>query len=669
MSTPSDYSATSLSHVKGLEAVRRRPGMYIGGTGTRALTHCSFEVIDNSVDEALAGFCTDISVVLFADGSVQVSDNGRGIPVDIEPESGQPGVILVLTELHAGGKLDDNGSYKTSGGLNGVGASVVNALSSRMDVEVDRDGQTHTISFQQGEPGHFDGRGGFTASQELKVGKGPANSTGTRVRFFPDRDIFDDDAVLDVAAITDRLRQTAFLVPGLTITLSDETGEAPVTHTFRFDGGTKDFVEYRATDRPLSETLQVTGQAAFANRRKRDGETTEEDKPVEVDIALRWGIGYEPSIASFVNIVQTPQGGTHVAGLERALVKVVGEQLRTQRVAKAKDAPVIKDDILEGLTAVVTVRLSEPKFLGQTKDALDERPVTAIVADLVTAALTGYFTGKNKAEARKVLEKIQEAARTRVAARETKEAKRRKTALESSSMPAKLVDCRSEDTELAELFIVEGDSALGTFKGGRDSEFQAALPIRGKILNVERATEKKMLANSECAAIIQVMGAGSGRSFNLDNLRYGKLLVLADADVDGSHIRCLLLTLCWQYMRPLLEAGRVYATVPPLHRIEVSGTKEYIYTYSDAEMKSEVAKLEKAGKKVKGMQRYKGLGEMDADQLWETTLDPKRRRLRRMTLTDAEAASRSFDEMMGDNPAPRREMLFREGHLVSNLDV
>jgi len=645
--------------------------MYVGSTDTAGKTHCVYEIFDNAVDEALAGHCTDIGLTLHDDGSVEVVDNGRGIPTGIEKKSGLTGVELVFTKLHAGGKFGGSG-YGVSGGLHGVGASVVNALSSRLDVDVDRDGKRHRLSFKHGIAGHFDKAGAFTPGATLAV-VGPAQGgrTGTAVRYWPDHEVFLPGAIVDQEAVNARVRQTAFLVPGLRIVLTDETGPEPVTETFCYAGGLVEYVDYRASDRPLTETLSVVGTGSFTERVPVTTDTGQEladvVRDVEVALGMRWGIGYEADVRPFVNIVHTPKGGTHVAGFERALVKVVNEQLKAKRVAKAKDDPVTKDDIMEGLTAVIAVRLAEPQYKGQTKEELGTADVAGIVAKVTAAALTAYFTGaKTKAEAAKLLVKIYQASRTRLSVRDMKETRRRKTALESASMPAKLVDCRSEDIETAELFIVEGDSALGTFKKGRDSQFQAALPIRGKILNTLRATEKQMLANTECAAIIQVLGAGSGRSFNIENIRYGKLIALADADVDGAHIRCLLLTFCWRYLRPMLDAGRVYSAVPPLYRVEVtSPKKEFIYCYSDEERAEQLARLDKAGAKYKpAIQRYKGLGEMDDIQLRETTLDPAHRRLRRMSMADFETDQATFELCMGENVADRKDFIVTEGGLL-----
>ena len=664
------YTADDIQVLEGLDAVRKRPGMYIGSTDSRGLTHLSYEIIDNSIDEALAGRCSRITVVLHPDTSVEVRDDGHGIPTGVNKKMGITGVEAVFTKLHAGGKFGGSG-YAVSGGLHGVGASVVNALSYRLDVEVEQAAKKHLMTFHHGVPGTFAKDGSFTEDHTLHViGKVPAKQTGTRVRYWADKNIFLPGSQMDVAEVIARCRQKAFLVPGLTIEIHDNRDEAsPLSETFCFEGGTSDFVDYLSPDRALTDTLLCRGAGTFTERvpMDQDGKQVLADveRHVEVDVALRWGIGYDSTVNSYVNIVSTPKGGTHLRGFESAALKVINEHLRKVKLLKATEEGAVKEDALEGLTAVVAVRLPEPQFEGQTKEILGTRDVAGIVTTVVTDALHEFFTGRNtKVDGKKVLDKVAGARKTRLAARELKETKRKKNALETSSMPAKLVDCRSEDVEEAELFIVEGDSALGTFKQGRDSEYQAALPIRGKILNTMRASEKLMLANTECAAIIQVMGGGSGKSFDLDAIRYGKLCLLVDADVDGSHIRCLLLTLVFKYLRPLLDAGRVYATVPPLHRIELSGVRgddRYIYSYSDAELARNQAKIEKAGKKIKDIQRYKGLGEMDAEQLWETTLDPARRRLRRIQIDEAEAASTMFDLCMGSDVSARRDLIFARG--------
>jgi DNA gyrase subunit B len=681
------YTARHLLVLEGLEAVRKRPGMYIGSTDSRGLMHCLWEIIDNSVDEALAGFCGHIEVVLHGDGSVEVRDDGRGIPVDAEPKTGLSGIEVVMTKLHAGGKFG-GGSYAASGGLHGVGASVVNALSARLDVEVDRGGSTHAISFRRGAAGEFAGEGPttkFTGRSGLrKVRRVAKRVTGTRVRFWPDRQIFLKEAAISVDDLHNRARQTAFLVPGLTIVVRDERSAQGLEESFRFDGGISEFCDFLAPDRPISDTLRLQGSGTFTETvpvLDDQGHMTpaEVERELTADVALRWGTGYETTVKSFVNIIATPKGGTHLAGFERAMVRTFNDVLRATKLLRTNDDAVIKDDVLEGLTAVVTVRLAEPQFEGQTKEVLGTPAAARVVTQIVGKELRAFLTSTRRAEkaqARQVLEKVVAAARTRVAARQHKEAQRRKNALETSSLPAKLADCRSEDVERSELFIVEGDSALGTAKLARDSEFQALLPIRGKILNVQRSSVGDMLKNAECAAIIQVIGAGSGRSFDIDAARYGKVCLMTDADVDGAHIRCLVLTLFHRYMRPLVEAGRVYAAMPPLHRIEVvnpgSKKNDYIYTFTDAEMRRTVAELTRRGKKLKDpIQRYKGLGEMDADQLSETTMDPRSRTLRRITLGDVEEGERVFDLLMGNEVAPRKEFIAASAAAVdrSRIDV
>jgi DNA gyrase subunit B len=667
-----DYNARHLSVLEGLEAVRKRPGMYVGSTDSRGLMHCVWEIIDNSVDEALGGHGNHIDVVLHDDGSVEVRDHGRGIPVDIEPKTGLSGVEVVMTRLHAGGKFG-GGSYAATGGLHGVGASVVNALSARLDVEVDRGGRTHLMSFRRGLPGHFSGSGPdapFIEDSDLRVvGKVPRTHTGTRVRFWPDRQVFLAEAEVVLEELYARVRQTAFLVPGLTLVVCDER-PGGVEESFHFQGGISEFCTYLAPDQPVSEVLRLQGSGHFHETvpvldDKGHLTPTKVERELTVDVALRWGNGYDTVLRSFVNIIATPKGGTHVRGFEKALRDTFNAQLREQRVLRAAEDEVTTDDVLEGATAVVTVRLAEPQFEGQTKEVLGTSAASRIVANVVGKELAAVLTARKpaaKAQARTILDKVAGAMRTRVAARQHKELQRRKNALESSSMPAKLKDCRSEEVDRCELFIVEGDSALGTAKAARDSEFQALLPIRGKILNVQKATASDLLKNVECASIIQVIGAGSGRTFDLDAARYSKIILMADADVDGAHIRTLLLTLFFKTMRPLIDAGRIYAAVPPLHRVEVvnpgSKANDYIYTYSDPELPRVLADLDKRGRTYKSPpQRYKGLGEMDAEQLAETTMDPRRRTLRRITVGDAENAENVFELLMGNEVAPRRDFI------------
>ncbi|MEV8238752.1 DNA topoisomerase IV subunit B [Microbacterium testaceum] len=673
----SEYSAHHLQVLEGLEAVRKRPGMYIGSTDSRGLMHCLWEIIDNSVDEALAGHGSRIDIVLHADGSVEVRDRARGIPVDVEPRTGLTGVEVVFTKLHAGGKFG-GGSYAASGGLHGVGASVVNALSERLDVEVDRAGKTYAMSFHRGEPGLFAGDTPdsaftpFERSSELRVvGKAPRGVTGTRIRYWADRQIFTKDAAFGLDELVQRVRQTAFLVPGLEIVVLDERGDEKVETSYRFDGGISEFADFLAPDAAVTDTWRLTGTGTFTETvpvLQPGGSMipTEVQRECEVDIAVRWGTGYDTTTRSFVNIIATPKGGTHQQGFEQGLMKVLRAQVeQNARKLKVGNDKIEKDDLLAGLTAVLTVRLPEPQFEGQTKEVLGTPAVRQIVASVVQKELGARFASPkrdDKTQTAQLLEKIVSEMKARISARTHKETQRRKNALESSSLPAKLVDCRSNDVNDSELFIVEGDSALGTAKLARNSEYQALLPIRGKILNTQKASISDMLSNAECASIIQVIGAGSGRSFDLSAARYGKIILMSDADVDGAHIRTLLLTLFFRYMRPLVEEGRVYAAVPPLHRVVVMnpGTKpnETIYTYSEQELHGLLTKLRRSNKRwQEPVQRYKGLGEMDADQLATTTMDRAGRMLRRVQVEHIEQAAEVFDLLMGSDVAPRREFI------------
>lgn len=678
----SDYSARHLSVLEGLEAVRKRPGMYIGSTDSRGLMHCVWEIIDNSVDEALAGHGGEIGVTLHPDGSVEVRDRARGIPVDIEPKTGLSGVEVVFTKLHAGGKFG-SGSYAASGGLHGVGASVVNALSERLDVEVDRNGKTWAMSFHRGEPGVFADADAdapspdapfspFEERSELRVvGKVAKGVTGTRIRYWADRQIFTRGAEFQTDELLGRARQTAFLVPGLALDVTDERGPVAHTTSFQFEGGISEFAEHLATDAPITDIWRLTGTGTFTETVPvlTDGGAmvpTELSRDCQVDIALRWGTGYDTVVRSFVNIIATPKGGTHQAGFDQGLLKFLRQQVeQNSRRLKVGNDKLEKDDVLAGLTAVITVRLPEPQFEGQTKEVLGTPAVRNIVSNVLTKELGARFSSTkrdDKAQSSLLLDKVVAEMKSRISARAHKETQRRKNALESSSLPAKLVDCRSNDVAHSELFIVEGDSALGTAKLARDSEHQALLPIRGKILNVQKASVADMLGNAECASIIQVIGAGSGRSFDISQARYGKVILMADADVDGAHIRTLLLTLFFRYMRPMIEEGRVFAAVPPLHRVVVmnpgSKPNETIYTYSETELQGVLAGLERQKKRYQDpIQRYKGLGEMDADQLATTTMDRRQRTLRRVGIGDAEGAGRVFELLMGNEVAPRKEFI------------
>ena len=743
-----NYGAGSLTVLEGLDAVRKRPGMYIGTTDSQGLMHCLWEIIDNSVDEALAGVCNHIVVTLHSDGSVEVADNGRGIPVDIEPKTKLTGVEVVLTKLHAGAKFG-NSSYGASGGLHGVGSSVVNALSSRLDVEVDRDGKTHHMSFHQGHPGvytdadpeHPSPDAPFKRTRKNRpteleiIGKVSPKTTGTRIRYWADPEIFNDTAEFSYEQLIDRVRQTSFLVPGLKITVIDEnipeTGDESVdemlevddianaagdepqeiaesdesehdaagheeaaeqieeadvaaqpqgskyTHSrieeFCHTGGVKDFVDYLSKGEAVSAIWRITGEDTYVEETQAVGDGGElhaqkVTRSCAVDIAMRWTNGYDTTMRSFVNVVETPGGGTHVdgylLGLTKQIRKAIEDNARKLKVnLKDSNMKVERDDILAGLVAVVTVRIAEPQFQGQTKDVLGTAQVKPIVSKMTDRQFGEMITGSKrgyKEQSGRVLEKIVGEMHARIQARKTKEVTRRKNALESASMPPKLSDCQPGNDDVAELFIVEGDSALGTAKAARNSGFQALLPIRGKILNVQKASLSQMLSNKECAAIIQVVGAGSGASFDIEQARYNKVIMMTDADVDGAHIRILLLTLFYRYMRPLIEYGHVYAAVPPLHRIALTGAHkgEYIYTYSDDELVGKLADLDKKHISYnEDIQRYKGLGEMDADQLADTTMDPRTRMLRRIRMEDAEQASQIFSLLMGDDVPPRKAFI------------
>ncbi|MDR2895158.1 MAG: type IIA DNA topoisomerase subunit B [Propionibacteriaceae bacterium] len=681
-----EYSARQLLVLEGLEAVRKRPAMYIGSTDTKGLMHCLWEIIDNAVDEALTGFGSSIEIQLNADGSIEVADHARGIPVDIEPKTGLTGVEVVYTKLHAGGKFG-SGSYNAAGGLHGVGASVVNALSSRLDVEVDRDGATWAMSFRRGVPGTYDGVGPaapFTPGSGLRKlpGRLAKTVTGTRVRYWPDRQIFLAGANLSLTKLKDRARQTSFLVPGLALTVTDRRDGGEDRETFRHDGGIAEFCDFLAKDEAITPVLRLTGHETFTETVPMLDEfgamtPADVDRDLGIDIALRWGTGYDAVLVSFVNIIATPQGGTHVTGFERGLLKAFNKALEGTRLTKASDE-IAKEDIAEGLTAVVTVRLAEPQFEGQTKEVLGTPVVARLVAKVVERELSDFLTSskaQTKTQARTIMEKVVQASRNRQQARAHREAARAKNALASSSLPPKLSDCRSNDSDRTELFIVEGDSALGTAKLARDSEFQALMPIRGKILNVQKASVTDMLKNAECSSIIQVIGAGSGRSFDVEQARYGKVIFMADADSDGAHIRCLLATLFFTYMRPLVEAGRVYTAVPPLHRFEIinprKGQEKYIYTYSDPEYQRKLAELTKRNIKFKEPQRYKGLGEMDADQLADTTMNPRHRTLRRLRISDLDSAAGAFEVWMGSEVGPRRNRIIEGAYSLDtdSIDV
>lgn len=655
--------------------------MYIGSTDSRGVGHLLNEILDNSTDEGVAGHATRVEVTLHADGSVQVDDDGRGIPTDVHARSGLSGVELVLTRLHAGGKFGGSG-YKTSGGLHGVGASAVNALSRRFDVTVQRGGQIHQMSFQHGVPGAFDGAGP-AATFTRQPGLRPAGrmkrgaSTGTSIRYWYDARYFETGATLDVDAVRTKLRNTAFLVPGVTYVLRDNTADEPTLETFHFPDGLTDMVDFLSPtgDKSVSGTLLIVGEGTYRENAADEHGVMQSnvERRAEVEVALQWGTGYERTVECFTNTIRNVHGGTHRKGFERGAVRALTAAIRNTRglLKPKEDAPIL-DDVLEGMTVVVHVRIPEPQFTSQTKDELSTAPVTKVVQNVVEQQLKTWLEDRRtKAEARTVLQKIVDAARVRLTQKQQKDAARRKTALEGASMPPKLVDCRSTGVARSELFIVEGDSALGTARLARSSEYQALLPIRGKILNVQKASLQQVLDNAECSAIVQVLGAGSGRTFDLEALRYGRIMIMADADVDGSHIRTLLITLFAKYMRPVIEAGRLYAAVPPLHKVSTKGrSPETVYTYTQAEMTSTVARFEKAGKQVvTPIPRFKGLGEMDADELWDTTMNPASRAVRRITLDDVAAAEDVLELLMGEKVEPRKNWLIDSASRVDQETI
>jgi DNA gyrase subunit B len=675
------YEADDLTHLEGLDAVRKRPGMYIGSTDSRGVGHLFNEIVDNSTDEGVAGHATRVEVTLHADGSVQVDDDGRGIPTDIHAKSGISGVELVLTRLHAGGKFGGSG-YKTSGGLHGVGASAVNALSQRFDVTVKRDGRAHQMSFRHGVPGVFDGPGPkakFTQQPGLRMARKMTRgeATGTSIRYWYDARYFETGAALDVEAVRAKLRHTAFLVPAVTYVLRDETGDETTEETFHFPHGVIDMVDFLApaSDKAVSGTLLIRGEGSYReNAADQNGVMQSNvERRAEIEVAFRWGTGYERTVECFTNTIRNVHGGTHRKGFERAAVRALNEAIKNTRgLLRPKEDPPVLDDVLEGMTAVIHVRIPEPQFTSQTKDELSTAGITKVIQTVVEQYIKAWVDDrKTKTEARTVLQKIVDAARVRLTQKQQKDAARRKTALEGASMPAKLVDCRTTGVERSELFIVEGDSALGTARLARSSEYQAMLPIRGKILNVQKASLQQVLDNAECSAIVQVLGAGSGRTFDLEALRYGRILIMADADVDGSHIRTLLITLFAKYMRPVIEAGRLFAAMPPLHKITTKGRNtETVYTYTQLEMASTVARLEKSGKQiVTPIPRFKGLGEMDADELWETTMNPATRAVRRITIEDVEAAERVLDLLMGEKVEPRKNWLIDSASRVDQETI
>lgn len=628
-----DYGANQIQILEGLEAVRKRPGMYIGSTSARGLHHLVYEVVDNSIDEALAGYCTHIEVTIHKDNSITVTDNGRGIPVDMH-ESGKPAVEVVLTVLHAGGKFGGSG-YKVSGGLHGVGVSVVNALSTNMEVKVKRDGKIHEITFEKG-----------VTKEPLKV-VGQTDETGTLVHFVPDAEIF-DETVYDYDTLRHRLRELSFLNRGITIILTDERPEEVRQETFYFEGGISSFVEHLNRNKEI-----INPEPVYFNGTK---DTT------VVEIALQYNTSYSENIYSFVNNINTEEGGTHLAGFKSALTRAANDFARRQGIIKNNEDNLVGEDIREGLTCVISIKLREPQFEGQTKTKLGNSEVRGIVDSIVSEGLSEYFE-ENPVISKKIIEKSIMASRAREAARKARELTRRKNALEVSSLPGKLADCSVKDPEQAEIYLVEGDSAGGSAKQGRDRRFQAILPLRGKILNVEKARLDKILNNEEIRTMITAFGSGIGSEFDITKRRYGKIIIMTDADVDGAHIRTLLLTFFYRYMRPLIENGHVYIAQPPLYQIRKG--RSHWYTYSDEEL---AQKLDEIGRDGITVQRYKGLGEMNPEQLWETTMDPENRMLKQVNIDNAAEADYIFSMLMGEDVGPRREFI-EENATYANIDT
>ena len=628
-----EYGADQIQVLEGLEAVRMRPGMYIGSTSERGLHHLVYEVVDNSIDEALAGYCTDVNVIIHQDNSITVTDNGRGIPVDLH-ETGKPAVEVVLTVLHAGGKFGGDG-YKVSGGLHGVGVSVVNALSESMEVKVKRDGKIHEIAFKRG-----------VTTSPMKI-VGDTEETGTMVHFLPDKEIF-TVTQYSYDTLKHRLRELAFLNKEITIHLHDE--RSGKSESFHYDGGIRSFVQH------LNRKKEVLNpEPIYFNGTKDD---------IVVEVALQYNDSYQENLYSFVNNINTEEGGTHLAGFKIALTRAGNDYARKNNIIKGNQSNLSGEDIREGLTCVISLKIREPQFEGQTKTKLGNSEVRGIVDSIVSEGLNEYFE-EHPDVAKRILDKALTASRAREAARKARELTRRKNALEfNAGLPGKLADCSVKDPEHCEIFIVEGDSAGGSAKQGRDRRFQAILPIRGKILNVEKARLDRIYANAEIRTMITAFGSGISDEFDLSKLRYNKIVIMTDADVDGAHIRTLLLTFFYRYMKPLVEHGHVYIAQPPLYQIRKG--KKHWYTYSDDEL---TMKLDEVGRDGATIQRYKGLGEMNPEQLWDTTMNPEGRTMLQVSMEDAEAADELFTILMGDKVEPRRQFIEEHAKLVRNLDI
>ena len=635
------YGAEQIQVLEGLEAVRKRPGMYIGSTSIRGLHHLVYEIVDNGVDEALAGYCTEINIAIEKGNIISVEDNGRGIPVEIHPKTHISTAETVYTVLHAGGKFGGDSGYKVSGGLHGVGASVVNALSSWTEVTIQRDGGIYQMRFEKGK----------TVKKLEKIGE--SNKTGTKVRFLADDTIF-ETTDYDFETLETRIREIAFLTKGLKLTIEDQRGEEPKKSEFCFEGGLKSFVEY------LNKNKEKIN---------KDPIYIEKNGEVPVEIAIQYTTSYSENIYSFVNNINTVEGGTHLEGFKRSLTKVFNDYARNHNILKDKDGNLQGEDIREGITAVISVKVKEPQFEGQTKTKLGNSEVTGVVMSMMNESLANFLE-ENPNVAKAVLEKCISASRAREAARKARELVRRKSALETTTLPGKLADCSSKVAEECEVYIVEGDSAGGSAKQGRDRRYQAILPLWGKMLNVEKARADKIYGNDKLNPVIVAVGAGIGADFDITKIRYGKVIIMADADVDGAHIRTLLLTFFFRYMRPLIENGNVYLAQPPLYKLSKKGMED-VYCYTDEDLDKAYKDLEEKGiaREQLGLQRYKGLGEMNPEQLWETTMNPETRILVKVTMEDAIKADEIFNILMGDEVDPRREFIQKNAKYVKNLDV
>jgi DNA gyrase subunit B len=676
--TAGTYDEKSIQLLEGLDAVRKRPGMYIGGTGAEGLHHLIWELIDNAVDEAAAGHANLVEVTLHKDGSVEVADNGRGIPIG-RKDGKRTALEIVFTELHAGGKFG-GGAYSASGGLHGVGASVVNALSSKLVAEVDRDGATHRLTFVHRAPGRIDTDGHFRPGSALEVVRRiPARRTGTRVRFWPDLEIFDPGLTIDVEQVRQHCAQVCFLVPGLKVRLVDKRAPGREPEEFVAKGGLADLVESLSIGEAVTDVIALHGTGTFEEKVPVDGTMTLVERTCTVDVALRWVKGYDTIVSSFVNTIPTTEGGTHVAGFDRALTKVVNDTLlagskKLAKLAKSGKDRAEKADVQEGLVAAVKVTFPEPQFKGQTKQELGTPAIQSIVYEVVRDGLINWAEGGGKkSHVNALREKLAQAVLTRVQTRASLEARRKASALSSAGMPDKLADCRTHGPD-AELLIVEGDSAAGPAKAGRNAEYMAVLPLRGKVVNAGKSTLKQVVENAEAQALFTAIGAGSGKDFKLEDARYGRIIILCDADVDGSHIRCLLLTLIHTYMRPLLEAGRVYAAQPPLYTVKVGD--RVVHAFSEEEKLRLTEELSSGRRSAENLQwvRFKGLGEMDVEELAVTCLDPATRILKRITMDDAREAARAaelFETLMGNDVGRRRQYLLEHSDLVDRdaLDI